>query len=428
MPIDGQLSVTGGVSQALIDALNQIYTSISAQLTNPDGTPSGTAVYMQLPVGVPIDPKMYVDPWNPNGDSYTATNNDGQFVTPTPTPAAGTPATPAGQVAAMPTTDPKLQVAMTSAYNTVRLVDNMLMVTDKGVAKSWPDRTVSIEYFTALSGMQAEPIPEPSADIKARIAAATKTLYTEDAQGNFTGYTPLYASYRHNQKALGDARSAYALAYAQAMANPISGQAWPVTSATYQTAVDQAYADLRDMGAQQVEDAMNTLQSIGGSAAAALIAKARKMYDDFSVGLLGAVSEKVPWSYIDPISWWDHNDKDFGVLSISASSTSYQAGGGGGDHSFGHSFYHDDSSFDIGQRRLQLLLLQCVGQCLTHRHQPRQRRQQQLIVAPGIPRLELLGDDQLRLVPGQLRASLVPRRPVPHGGLVPRRRQEELHQ
>jgi hypothetical protein len=350
MPVDGQLSVTGGVSQALIDALNQIYTSISAQLTNPDGTPSGTAVYMQLPVGVPIDPKMYVDPWNPNGDSYTATTNDGQFVTPTPTPtpAAGTPATPAGQVAAMPTTDPKLQVAMTSAYNTVRLVDNMLMVTDKGVAKSWPDRTVSIEYFTALSGMQAEPIPEPSADIKARIAAATKTLYTEDAQGNFTGYTPLYASYRHNQKALGDARSAYALAYAQAMANPISGQAWPVTSATYQTAVDQAYADLRDMGAQQVEDAMNTLQSIGGSAAAALIAKARKMYDDFSVGLLGAVSEKVPWSYIDPISWWDHNDKDFGVLSISASSTSYQAGGGGGDHSFGHSFYHDDSSSTSG--------------------------------------------------------------------------------
>ena len=196
--------------------------------------------------------------------------------------------------------------------------------------------------------MQAEPVPEPSDDIKARIAAASQTLYTEDALGNLAGYTPLYASYRHNQKALGDARSAYALVYAQAMSNPVLGQSWPVTSSSYQTAVDQAYSDFRDMGAQKVEDARNTLQSIGGSAAAALIAKARKMYDDFGVGLLGSIAEKVPWSYIDPISWWDHNDKDFGVLSISASSTSYQAGGGGGEHSFGHSFYHDDSSSTSG--------------------------------------------------------------------------------
>jgi hypothetical protein len=350
LPANEELAVTGGISQALIDALNQIHLAVTAQLTNPDGSPSGSAVYMHLPVGIPIDPKMYAFPWTPAGsDVYGAVQNDGQFAAPTPPPAAGTAATPATPAAALPKApDPKMQLAMSSAYNTASKVDQMLMVTDKGIAKSWADRTVSIEYFTAITGMQAEPIPEPSADIKARIDSAQKTLYTMDADGNFTGFSPLYASYRHNEKALGDARSAFALAYSQAMADPIMGQAWPVTSSSLQTAVDQAYNDLKDMGGQKVMDAIATLQSIGGSAAAALIAKARKMYDDFSVGLLGAIAEKTPWSYIDPISWWDHNNKDFGVIQITASSDSYQAGGGGDEHSFGHSFYHDDSSSTSG--------------------------------------------------------------------------------
>jgi len=348
---DNELQVTGGISQALIDALNQIHTSIAAQLVNPDGTPSGSAVYMHLPVGQPVDPKMYANPWTPAGGSaYAAVQNDGQFAAPTPAPTAapaGGP-TPAGQLAAIPGPDPQLQLAISSAFNTSQRVDNMLMVSNKGVAVAWPQRTVSIEYFTALTGMQAEPIPEPSDEIKKRIADAQKVLYTMDADGNFTGYTPRHASYRHNQKALADARSAFALAYAQAMADPVTGQAWPVTSSKYQNDVDQAYNDWRDMGGQEIDDAIATLQSIGGSAAAALIAKARKMYDDYSVGLGGAIASKVPWSYIDPVSWWDHTNEDFGVMKITASSTQYAAGGGGGAHSFGHDFYHDESTSTSG--------------------------------------------------------------------------------
>ncbi|MDQ1679892.1 MAG: hypothetical protein QOI42_751, partial [Frankiaceae bacterium] len=125
-------------------------------------------------------------------------------------------------------------------------------------------------------------------------------------------------------------------------------QAFPVIGSSLQTAVDQAYNDLKDMGGQKVEDAIATLQAVGGSAAAALIAKARKMYDDFSVGLLGSIAQRTPWSFIDPVSWWDHTNNDFGVLHVEASSSSYAAGGGGDEHSFGHSFYNDSASSTSG--------------------------------------------------------------------------------
>jgi hypothetical protein len=349
MPDD--LQITGGITQSLLDALNKLHDAVAAQLTNPDGSPSGSAVYMHLPVGQPIDPKMYANPWTPAGGSaYGAVSNTGAFPAPAPaaTGAAATQTPPAAQLAATPSPDPRLQLAISSAFNTSQRVDNMLMVTDKGVAKAWPQRTVSIEYFTALTGMQAEPVPEPADDVKKRIADAQKTLYLMDADGNFTGYTPLYTSYRHNQKMLADARTAFANAYAAAMSEPVAGQAWPVASSTYQNAVDQAFNDLKDMGGQRVEDAIATLQSEGGSAAAALIAKARKMYDDYSVGLGGAIATKIPWSYIDPVSWWDATNKDFGVMKITASSSHFSSSGGGGQHSFGTRFYNDSSSSTSG--------------------------------------------------------------------------------
>lgn len=350
--INDGLQITGGITKALLDALDQLHSSIAAQLTNPDGSPSGSAVYMHLPIGRSIDPKMYANPWTPAGLTYQATGDDGQFVhtdpaTPTPAAPGATPAPPAQQVSAAEQTA-VMATALNSALNTSRLVDDMLMVTDKGIATSWPDRRVSIEYFTVLTGMQALPVPEPSADVKARIADAERVLYTMDAQGNYTGYTPLYQSYRHNLKTLGDARSAYALGYAAAMGNPAAGSAWPIASAGLQTAVDSAYNDYRNMGAQRIEDAQNTLQSQGGSAVAALIAKARRMFDDYQVGLAGAIAEKVPWSGIDPVSWWDHTDNDFGVLRITASSDSYDASSASGSHAYSNSHYTDSSSSNSG--------------------------------------------------------------------------------
>ncbi len=344
-----QLNITGGITQALLDALNQVHSAVAAQLTNPDGSPSGTAVYMHLPVGKPIDPMDYSKAWTPmGGDSDASFDNTGAFAgaTPPPAPAGTTPASALAAVPAQP--DAQLEHSIKSAYMTARLVDDMLMITDKGIAKAWPQHTVSIEYFTTLAGMQAEPVPPPAADVQARIDAAQHLLYTFDDDGNMTGYTPKYTAYRHNQKAWTDAVSANAGAYAAAMADPVQGQAWPVTSAKYQTDIDQAYADLYAMGGKEIEEAVATMRSIGGSAAAALIEKAHKMYDAYSIGLAGAIGDKVPWSYIDPSSWWDHTNNDFGVIKVKATSSQYAASGGGGSSSFGHQFYQDQSSSTSG--------------------------------------------------------------------------------
>jgi hypothetical protein len=352
------LQATGAISSALSDALDQIYAGITARFVNPDGSPSGTAVYMHLPMGISIDPKEYANPWTPAGGSaYASMSNTGGFKSsPRPAPAAGTDPTPAGQLSAIASPDEVLAASISSAYRTAQLVDNMLVVTRNGIAKDWPQYTVSIAYFTALQGMQAEPIPEPSAEIKQRIEAAQRVLYEMDAEGDFTGYTPKYAAYRHNSKELEDTRSAYASAYWAAMADPIAGRAWPVTSARYRNAIDSAYDDWRNMGAQAIEDAIATLQSIGGNAAAALIAKARKMYDTYGISLAGSVGDKVPWSYISPISWWDHTNKNFGVNTLDIKTERRDASRSDSKSSFAEQFNRNRSSSTSGSVKAKPLL------------------------------------------------------------------------
>ena len=231
---------------------------------------------------------------------------------------------------------------------TSALVDNMLEITENGVASAWPEHRVSIEYFTVLSGMQPVQTGEPAQDVLDAVAKAQKLLYLQDANGNFIGYTPLYAQYRHNQTAWQNAVAAQATAYAQAMADPVAGQAWPVASASYANAVTQALDDFNSMGRRQVEDALNVIATVGQNAIAAIVAQAHKFYDAYTIQLGGQVSVGVPWSYISPISWWDHTDQSFGVQKITATTKAYQASGGAGASSFANNWWNEQSSSTSG--------------------------------------------------------------------------------
>ncbi len=121
-----------------------------------------------------------------------------------------------------------------------------------------------------------------------------------------------------------------------------------MTSVKYKGAVDKASADLAAMGGHEVEEAIATTQSIGGSAAAAFIAQAGKLFDSYQLGLAGAVAVNVPYSYIDPISWWDRKNKDFGVVAVHTDSSSVSKAAAGGSKSFARSYYDSSSSSTSG--------------------------------------------------------------------------------
>jgi hypothetical protein len=347
-----QLNNVGGITKALLDALDQIETQVSHGLIGPDGKPSGTAIYMHLPTGIAVDPKMFANAWTPaGGDSSSSFSNDGAFSAPTQSNAASTPAAaappagPAGSVYPPPAApDPQLEASIQAAYYTSQLVDQMLMVTQNGVATAWPDRNVSVEYYAILQGTQPADNAQPSQAVVNAVAAAQNLLYLKDADGNFIGYTPLYAAFRRNQTAWTTAVAAQASAYAQAMSDPVAGQQWPIVASKYANAVTQALNDYNSMGRQQVQNALDTIATQGESAVTALVAMAHQMYSAFQLQLAGGVSANVPWSYISPISWWDYTDESFGVLKVTGSSKSQDAKTRSGTGSFANSWQAQQSN------------------------------------------------------------------------------------
>lgn len=347
-----QLNSAGGITKALLDALDQIETQVSNGLVGPDGKPSGTAIYMHMPTGYPIDPKMFANAWTPaGGDSGGQFGNDGSFSAPSAATSSPPPAgIQAGSMYPPPAKpDAQLQNSIQAAYFTSRLVDQMLMVTKNGVAVAWPDRNVNVEYFQIIKGMQPVDQAPPAQDVLNRVAAAQALLYVKDpATGNFVGYTPLYAAYRRNQTAWTTAIAKQAAAYAQAMADPVAGQQWPVVAGQYATAVKQALDDLNAMGRITVEDAINIIATQGEGAVTALAAMARQMYDAYQVQLAGGVSIGVPWSYISPTSWWDPTDDSFGVVKITASSKNHEARTALGAGSFANNWNKQQSSSSSG--------------------------------------------------------------------------------
>jgi hypothetical protein len=288
---------------------------------------------MHLPNGIPIDPKMYANSWTPGGgDSSSSFGNDGTFVA-APVQQASASATasngtgPAGSMypPPPPAPDQQLEASIQNAWNTSMLVNQMLEVTQNGVAVAWPDRNVSIEYYGVLQGIQPLETAPPAQNVVNAVAAAQSLLYLKDNNGNFVGYTQLYSQYRKNRTAWLNAVAAQAAAYAQAMSDPVAGQAWPIVAQSYANTVQLALDDFNSMGRKQVEDALDTIATVGESAVTALVALAHQMYDAYSIQMGGSVSVNVPWSFINPISWWDSTDESFGVQKITGTSSSYNS-------------------------------------------------------------------------------------------------------
>jgi hypothetical protein len=301
----------------IIDLLNQIVDRVKqTQPAQTNGKPlSGGLVYSQLVLGMPIDPRDYGNPWSPIGGDTGAGSQT-----------AGVPAAPPAAPGMPPAPDPKLLASLEAAFKTSQLCNMMLQVTNDGSFLQYPiGRHLAFEYQGIISAMQPIPTPPMPAAEQAALAASMNVLYTMDttdpANPVIIGKSPLYSRYTKNAMAYANTKSAYTVGMDTTLANPATAASWPMLSAPYQAAVDDAYNTWKTEGADAIEAALATYESQGINMQQAQIAAAKKQFDIWSLGLAGVPTD-IPYSYVDPSEWCDPDADDIGFESLKVSRTS----------------------------------------------------------------------------------------------------------
>jgi hypothetical protein len=299
----------------IIDILNQIVDRIKhARPATTSGKPTeGSIVYSQLLLGMPIDMEDYARPWSAIGAASQAAT------APAGAQAAGVPA-----VTGQPS--PVLLKALEAAFHTSQLCNLMLQVTDDGTCQEYPiGRHLAFQYEEIVNSMDPLPVPPLTAAEQATLDQAMKVLYimdeTDPANPVVADKTDLFKKYEKNSKAYAAAKSAYAVAQAQSLADPAKANVWPQIAAPYQQAVDDAWDTWKTEGAEKVEKALAAYESQPINMQQAQIAKAKKQLDVWSLALAG-VPVDIPYSYVDPSEWCDADNDDIGFEQLQIKRTS----------------------------------------------------------------------------------------------------------
>jgi hypothetical protein len=335
-----------GILSELIDRIK------SARPIRTDKKPAELGfVYSQLVLGMMVDPRDYMGPWSPAGAASMQDAIDKGHAPPnTATPpatnvAAGAAAPAAGGAVAPPAPDPKYLRAIDAAFKTSMLVDRLIMVTTDDTYLEYPGggRKISAAYDGVVNGIQPLPPPPIALDVQKRIDEARNVLYVPDDDGDLVIKSKLYKAYEKNAKVYAQAVADYALAEADASTNPAKAQVWPVVSKPLRLAVDDAFDTLKTEGAEKIEAALDTIESVGVSIEQRLIAKARKNFDLWNLGLAGSVPVAVPYAYCSPTEWADPTDDSEGWTHLDITHSDYAQHIGKDSHFF-NSFRKDTSS------------------------------------------------------------------------------------
>jgi hypothetical protein len=287
-----------------VDLLNEIISYIKQSTpTRTSDTATQGFVYSQLRVGQMISPRDFGRPWNPVGGI------------------AQVPAQPTGDV----TTPPGANVAevmrrgVQATINTEAVVDTMLVVTDDGTLQTYSGggRHLGFAYSSILQAMEALPVPDRPPEEKDRIAAARKVLEHDDGTA-----TPLYARYTANQLAYAESRAKRVVNENRVLADPALAPSAPLLLEPFQTAVDQARDRWRAQGADEVEAALATIESLGVPLEQGAISNARALFDAWNLPLLG-VPAKQPFSYVLPSDWGVLDIHDAGWTSLTIETRDY---------------------------------------------------------------------------------------------------------
>lgn len=302
MPIDDHARALA------IDVLNMIITDIKeSRPTYSDGTSTSGFVYSQLSPGLMVNPRDFARPWTPMGGSPPSGG------------AAGAPLPPGiAQPPQAPSSAAKR--AMEAAFNTAEEFDKLLMVTTDATTLPYSGggRHLTFQYSGILQAMESPPPPEESQENKDRIAQAEALLFGADGQP-----TPLYQRYLDNQKAYGIARKKYTLAELDILANPATADSAPLLLGPELDDVNQAYDRWKSQGAEQVETALATRESVGVPMEQGMIASARKLLNFWSLPISGTAAV-TPYTFVLPSDWPEIDVDDSGWTTLSRDVSTYE--------------------------------------------------------------------------------------------------------
>jgi hypothetical protein len=269
----------------VVNLLSEIISAIKQGTpTRTDDTSTHGFVLSQPRVGQMVSPRDFGRPWSPVGGVPAA-------------PVAAQP--PAGTTPPGPTAADDARRAAQATLNTEALVNTMLVVTDDGTTETFGGggRHLTSAYKDILDSMEAPPAPERPKEVQDRIDAARKVLWNDDGTA-----TPVNARYSANQKKYAKAISDFTVANIRFLSDPSQVAFAQQLLAPFQQDVDQALHDWRDQGADQVEAARATIESVGVPLGQGAIANARVLFENWNMQILG-VPAKQPFSYVLPSDW-----------------------------------------------------------------------------------------------------------------------------
>ncbi|MEU7436141.1 hypothetical protein AB0B07_35700 [Streptomyces sioyaensis] len=314
------ISGLGALQKTLLAALDQMGSIVGASLTNPDGSPRGDLVFLHVVPGHPVEAKVYRDP-------STATGGGG---------GAGSVAVPAAP-----------SDSARAAARTAALVDPFYQL-GQDVAIAGPGRA-SQAWGLLAGSMRAQLSLEPDAQ-KSDIDLASNLLWVS---GDATKLTPGYQAYRTLRGRVLTARRAYNAAFMKAKGDPALSDSWGVDGLQYDEVIQEAMTDLAranqndsPLTYEDAETFMNT--TVGAQRSVAAVEAVKQQWQALGNVAVGGGGEKYPYTYIDPVSWYDSTDDSFGVQDLDVRQSSYDAYATSNLHGFSSNYYTATQSSDSG--------------------------------------------------------------------------------
>jgi hypothetical protein len=262
----------------------------------------------------------------------------------------------------------KIAKSQQSYLNTFLLIDDKLQMNNQYSVMPGSSK-VSDSWYAVITGANGIPTDSVLNDaMKKAYQDATAKLMDQD--GNPTPHYQAYMQYEEKYK---DKVKAFHRAYANAFADPMKLQNWPIDGTSYQDDVNEAIDQWTGFGFKnEIENAIATLAAQGTDPAIALISRAKKRFVNSLIEFM-SVGE-IPYTIMLPNSWYDtdnddgwyeYSSNDFHAEShYQASSTSYGGGGGFnvGFWSANANFEHADqqSSMNMQTQDLEITFQYCA--------------------------------------------------------------------